>query len=206
MRGRHFVLAAGVLAAAAAVLAQQDSTRKPTRHDSSKPEHAGPVAEHKNLDPFVGTWQVTGQCFEKSESAPESVSGTLTAEWVLDNRFVRSQLTGRNGTDRIEGIGFCGYDPAKGKYVSSWHNNQCNSIITDDGAYEQGGKEFTYTSEMIGPDGQTMKCRRIVKIVSNDEHTMTVFATEGGKPERKMSEMTFRRSGRTARADAPNQP
>jgi hypothetical protein len=206
MKGRHFVLVAGALAAAAVVLAQQESSRKPVRHDSSKVQKSEPVIEHRNLEPFVGTWQVTGQCYEKDESAPQAFSGTLTSEWALDNHFVKSHLKGKQGNDSFEGIGFCGYDPAKSKYVSSWHNNQCNSILLDEGAYEQGSKEFSYVSEMAGPDGQTMKCRRVVKIVSNDEHTMTFFATEGGKAERKMSEMTFRRTGRTARADGTNQP
>lgn len=207
MKGRYLALGAGILVAASAVLAQQqESSRKPTRHDSGKPQKAEPVAEHRNLDPFVGTWQITGQCFEKGDSAPEPVSGTLTADWALGKHFVRSQMKGTSGGEPNEGIGFCGYDPTKGKYVSSWHTDQCNSIMLDEGSYEQGSKEFTYTNEMIGPDGQTVKCRRVVKIVSNDEHTMTIFSNEGGKGERKTAEMTFRRSGRTARADGAIQP
>ena len=51
----------------------------------------------------------------------------------------------------------------------------------------------------VGPDGQSVKCRRIVKIISNDEHTMTAFITEPGKAERKVAEITFRRTSRTAR-------
>ena len=208
---RHMVLLGVTVVAAAFAMAQQEQP-KPARPETptaqrtdpkqsdAKKGQEDPVAEHQNLEQFVGTWDVSGTCTAEGEG-PKTITGTLTSEWALGKHFVKSHMKATEGGKSIEGIGFCGYDPAKGKYVSSWHTDQCNSIMLDEGTYEQGQKVFTYSNQMTGPDGKSIQCRRVVKVVSNNEHTMTIYMTEAGKGEQKTTEITFKRSGRTARAD-----
>src|SRR5262245_36694771 len=130
---RHMVLLGVAVIAAAFAMAQQEprpnrpdtpTAQRPDQKSDAKQRQTEPVAEHQKLDQFVGTWDVSGTGDEGGE-APKTSSGTLTAEWALDKHFVKSHLKGTEGGQSMEGIGFCGYDPAKGKYVSSWHTDQC---------------------------------------------------------------------------------
>lgn len=137
----------------------------------------------------------------RTEMGAESITATVTSEWVLGNRFVKTHMRGTSGGDSIEGMGMCGYDNNNGKYVSTWQDTECTSIKMDEGTYEPSTKTFTYTGESAGPNGQMVTHRRTVRVVNNDEHVMTAYVTIGGAAEQKMAELTFRRSG-VARTDA----
>lgn len=184
---------------------QKDSQLKDGRSDRDM-ERSQPAPELKNLESGIGSWQLSGQCYEKSDSAPEAFSGTATSEWILGNRFVKTTVHATSGGKTVEGIAVCGYDDGKKKFVSTWQDNQCNAIKMDEGSYDPGTKTYTYTGEFTGPDGKMNKCRRTMRIAGNDEHVMTSYITEDGKPERKISEITFKRSTRSARADTAETP
>lgn len=177
-----------------------------------------PGPEHNVLQSLVGTWQLSGTCYgPKTDKAGgnadsqdraaqagtdegQPVGGTLTSEWALDKHFVKCHLRGTEGSRTIEGMGLTGYDNAKDKYVSSWADNQCTSIKMEEGTYDPSSKTFTFTGESKTLDGKTAKCRRIIQIKSDNEHTMTVFVTESGQAEKKVLEATFRRTSSTARS------
>jgi hypothetical protein len=161
-----------------------------------------PGPEHKQLEAFVGNWEMTGQCWEKPGGTAESVSGTAKSEWILGNRFVKSHVRGSKTGQSMEGIAMCGYDNGQRKYVSSWQDDKCTAIKMETGSYDTGTKTFTYTGESKDKNGQTVRCRRTVKINSDNEHVMTTYATESGKQEMKVAEITFKRSGTTA--EIPN--
>lgn len=174
-----------------------DKTRdreKPTRT-------AEPGGEHRNFEALVGAWEINGQCWE-TPNKPDSVTGTCNSEWVLGNRFVKSHVRGSKAGKNFEGMGVCGYDSGQRKYVSSWIEDMSTAIMTETGSYDSSTRTFTFTSEAKDENGQTVRCRRTVKVNSNDEHVMTAYKADSSGQETKMAEMTFRRTA--AKAEVPN--
>lgn len=183
----------------------EDPARKDvgqTEKDKDKERLAQPGPEHRNLRAFVGTWQISGQC-TKEGTQPETVSGTCNSELVLGDRFVQTKVNVTEGGKTIEGIGMCGYNNAQKQYVTTWQDTECTGIKMETGSYEPGTKTFTYTGEFKDETGKSVRCRRLVKIVSDNEHLMTYYMTGPDKPEQKVAEMTFKRVTRTAEARNP---
>lgn len=215
--------------------AHQEQPAQPSKtaeRDSTADVAPGP--EHRQLESLVGDWQITGQCFEKSgdkkttqatpakdakeskdystdrstqsASEPEAFTGTDHSEWILGGRFVRCEVKGSLGSKPMHGIAMTGYDTAKRRYVSTWQDDQCNTIKMEEGTYDPTARTFTFLGESAGPNGESVKCRRVVKITNRDEHTMVTYLTKGSQPEQRVAEMTFRRTNQAARGNTPPTP
>ncbi len=167
--------------------------KEPSQDDRARLAQPGP--EHRNLSAFVGSWDVSGQMWMEPGASPETVSGTCTARWVLDNRFVQSHAEGSYGGKPYEGFGVMGYDNAQKKYVSSWQDNMCTSLKSAKGEYDAASKTFTFKGESKDEKGLNVLTRCTVKVTSDNEHTETMFVTAPGQKEAKVMEITFRRSG-----------
>ena len=141
-----------------------------------------------------------------SVSEPEAFTGTDHSEWILGGRFVRCEIKGTLGNKSMHGIAMTGYDTAKRRFVSTWQDDQCNSIKMDEGTFDPSARTFTFLGESTGPNGETVKCRRVIKVTNRDEHTMVMYLTKGSQAEERVSEMTFRRTNQAARVNAPKSP
>lgn len=176
---------------------QQEKDRAKDRNNellAKREQTAEPTASHRNLEGFVGTWQVTGQAWKDGSGQPESMTGICTADWVLGRRFVKSHAQGTVGSRPFEGYGVCGYDAGEKKYTEMWIDNMSTGTKATKGDYDAKTKTFTYTGEFKDEKGQAVKCRKVVKVVSETEHVATTYATMGGKEEVKVLEMTFKRT------------
>lgn len=179
---------------------QQDVDRKHEK-PATRDQAAEPTSSHRNLDRFVGTWHVTGQAWKDAAGQPESISGICNAEWVLGRRFVKSHAEGTVGSRPLEGFGVCGYDAGERKYTEMWIDNLSTGTKSLKGDYDPATQTFTYTGEFKDEKGQAVKCRKVVKVTSETEHTATSYATVGGKQEMKVMEMTFKRTTSKSPAD-----
>jgi hypothetical protein len=159
---------------------------------------AQPGPEHKRLDMFAGSWQMTGQCWGKAGDNPESVTGSENAEWVLGNRFVKYHTMATKGDKPFEAIGMLGYDNAERQFVASCQDTECTGIKLETGTYDPATKTFTYTGEFKDENGQMIRCRRVLRIDNNDQHTMTAYLTQSGGSETKVAEVTFSRTSAKA--------
>lgn len=153
-----------------------------------------PGMGHKKLEPLVGSWDVSGQCWDKPGESPQSITGKDDSEWVLGGRFVQCHANGSKGSTPFEGIGMLGYDNAQRKYVASWHDTESTGIKTETGTYDSATKTFTFVGESKDENGQTVKCRRVMRIDSNDQHTVTAYVTPTGGTETKAAELVFKRT------------
>jgi hypothetical protein len=179
--------------------AQQSSATSPPATKSPDPSRlAQPGAEHKVLDALVGSWDVSGQCWAKVGENPQSISGTDTSGWVLGDRFVKSHAKGTKASQPFEGIGMMGYDNTKREYQSTWQDTECTAIKMDSGTYDASSKTFTFTGEFKNEKGETVRCRRLLEITSDDQHMMTSYLTFSGQPELKAAELLFKRTGTKA--------
>jgi hypothetical protein len=176
----------------------QPGTSQPGVDMDRKARLAEPGAEHKRLDPLIGAWEITGQCWMKAGESPQAVTGTEDSEWVLGNRFVKCHFKGSKGGKSFEGIAISGYDNAQREYQTSSQDTECTAIKMETGSYEPSSKTFTYTGEFQDESGQTVRCRRLLRIDSNDQHTMTAYLTPSGQSEMKVAELTFKRTAAKA--------
>ncbi len=154
-----------------------------------------PVAEHKNLDPLVGSWEVTGQCWAMGESSSVSVTGADESQWVLGNRFVHHQVKGMKADKAFEGMGMSGYDTVRKEYQAVWQDTESTAIRMEKGTYEPSTRSFTFTGEFQDEKGQTLQCRRVLELHTDDHYIMTTYVVQGDMPEVKVAELIFTRAG-----------
>jgi hypothetical protein len=173
-------------------------TGQPGAETDRKARLAQPGPEHRMLEPLLGSWTISGQCWEKQGESPQSVTGTDDSEWVLGNRFVKCHVKGSKAGKQFEGIGMMGYDNAQRQYQASWQDTECTAIKMETGTYDSATKTFTFTGDFKDENGQSVRCRRLVKIDSDDQHTMTAYLTPGGQTEMKVAELTFKRTAAKA--------
>jgi len=152
-----------------------------------------PGAEHKNLEYMIGTWDVTLKLWMAPEAPAQESKGSSTAEWILGGRYTRYTFTSDFMGMPFEGRGVTGYDNIEQKYFSIWLDNMSTHALKDSGTYDAATKTFNFVGEFKDATGKTIKARNVIKVVSNDQHVMTFYHTEPGKPEQKVMELTYNR-------------
>jgi len=176
--------------------AQQSSATSPPATKAADPSRSGqPGTEHQVLNALVGTWDVSGQCWAKVGDTAQSVTGTDTSEWILGQRFVKSHARGTKASQPFEGIGMMGYDNARREYQATWQDTDCTGIKMETGTYDAASKTFTFKGDFKDDKGQTVSSRRLLEVMSNDQHKMTTYLTMSGQPELKAAELVFKRTG-----------
>jgi len=166
---------------------------------------AQPGPEHKLLDYMVGAWDVNGKFWMSPEDEPTPISGTSDAKWILGGRFVHYVFKGDDPEHAFEGSGCTGYDNIQKKYISIWMDTEMTGWVTDVGTYDAAAKTFTYTGEFRTPMGQTVKSRSTIKLVSNDEHVLTMYHTKPGQKENRVMELVYKRAGTVSKPPPPKQ-
>jgi hypothetical protein len=81
----------------------------------------------------------------------------------------------------------------KKKYFNTWMDSMSTGLMMSEGDYDSSSKTYTYTGEMMGPDGKMCTARQVVKVESNDKHTFTMFAPGPDGKEAKMLEIVYTR-------------
>lgn len=157
---------------------------------------AQPGPEHKVLNYMIGTWNVAGQYWMTAEAPPMPIAGVSQNEWFLGNRFVHYSFKSNDPAEPFEGRGLTGYDNIEKKYFSLWIDTEGTGVTHDTGSYDAAKKEFTYTGQFKRPDGKITKTRTMIKIVGEDEHTMTFFHAREGEKERKVMEFSYKRAAK----------
>jgi uncharacterized protein DUF1579 len=111
---------AGVVLAGAAAFAQ-DAGKKDAGAAMQMPK---PAPELQKLSFLAGKW--TGQeTFEPNPMAPQGTkgTGTLTANFDLDNFFLHLELHSKSDMMNYSAHGLISYDAAKSQYVEYWFDN-----------------------------------------------------------------------------------
>lgn len=165
-----------------------------SRDESARGTDGRPTESHTGTDGRNGTNRQDPAGGRESNDQQKTITGTLTSEWALGNNFVKCHLEGDCGGKAIEGIGLTGYDMSKAKYVTTWADNQKMAIMSEEGTYDPASKTFTFTSESKDRAGKQGKYRRTIQFTGNDEYKMTVYVSDEGQAEKKMLEVTCRRS------------
>lgn len=116
--------------------------------------------EHRRLEPFIGTWTVTGENTGTAPNAPNTpVTGEESYAWLPGRFFLLGHWDRRFGTDRHVGIHIIRYDQTTGQY-SSYNVDNFGYARTYRVAQRDGVWSFTGDWERatwaLGADGRTM--------------------------------------------------
>lgn len=163
-----------------------------------------PGPQHKALEHFVGTWDLTVKSWMGDPGAPPSESkGTCETKWVLDGRFIEDHVKsdmmmpdekGEMKKVTFAGQGLTGYDNFKHMYVSTWADNMGTALMLSKGSMDPSGKVLTLYAEMDEPmlDVQDRMIKSVTRIIDKDKHVMEMYDLYAGD-NYKVMEITYTR-------------
>ena len=127
----------------------------------TNPEPAPVITEaHRRLEPFVGTWKVTGQNAGAAPNAPDTpVTGEESYTWLPGRFFLLGHWDRRFEGGRHVGLNIIRYDATTEQYSSYNVDNlgfaRTYRVTQRDGVWSFIG-EWERATWAFGHDGQTM--------------------------------------------------
>lgn len=108
-------------------------------------EPPGPDPALRQLDRFVGTWEMSGRTLD---SDVDNVTGRTTFEWLPGGFFLQQRIKLDFAGFEIEGLELIGYDPETGTFPSTVFASMAGTPLPY--RWEIEGDELTITTEMLG--------------------------------------------------------
>lgn len=142
---------------------------------SAPPAMPQPTAEHERLKEHCGEWEVDCTFYMDPSQPPMKVQGKDTVEmfgsfWTLSH--FRAEMFGAP----FEGRATLGYDPALGKYVSTWCDTMTPSLYRFTGQLDASGKVLEMSGEGVDcMSGGMTTYRTTEEYKSPDERVMEMF-------------------------------
>jgi len=153
-----------------------------------------PGANHKLLNPFVGTFNVTVSSWMAPGTKPIVTKGVSTNKWIMGSRYIQQNFTGSFMNMPFTGVGYVGYDNVKQQYWSSWMDNMSTGMMTTTGSTPDGGKTFKFTGVMADPmTGKDTTLEEHLTIKSKDEQVFEMWAPGPDGKTFKMMELVYKR-------------
>jgi Protein of unknown function (DUF1579) len=112
---------------------------------SDAPQPPAPDPALKQLDRFVGTWDMQGRTLD---SDVDNVSGRTTFEWLPGGFFLQQRIQLDFAGFPIEGLEVIGYDPESGKFPSTVYASMVGTPLPY--LWEIDGDELKITTEALG--------------------------------------------------------
>ena len=153
-----------------------------------------PGAEHKLLEPMIGTFDTVIRFYPGPGAPPSESTGTSVSKWIFGGRYVEQRFKGSSMGQAFEGIGYTAYDKIKKQYVSTWMDSMSTGIMSSTGTAEAGGKKWKFTGAMDDPmTGTTTQTEQTIVVDSNDKHTFEMWAPMPDGKNFKMMEIVYTR-------------
>lgn len=141
-----------------------------------------PGAEHKALQPFVGSWNAKVSWWMDPKQPPSESSGTMINTWIYGGRYLEQKFVGDMSGERFEGSGLWGFDVAAGKYIGIWYDSMSTAMSRSVGPVSKDGKTFRMTAFNTDPVSGAESCgEEVVTLDNPNQHTMTMWEDRGGE-------------------------
>jgi hypothetical protein len=189
-------LAVLLLAAAMPAAAQQDNQMSAEQKAAMEAwmKYATPGPNHKLLEPFVGSWNVSTTLWEAPGAPAQKSAGTAETSWVLGGRFIQERVNGEMMGMPFEGIGYTGYDNFKKHFVGTWMDAMGTMMMTSTGRADATGKVLTFTSTMDDVvSGKSMTVREVSRVVDANRHVFEMYGPDKTGKEFKTMEIVYTR-------------
>jgi hypothetical protein len=115
-----------------------------------------PGPEHQKLASYAGKWNCAIEMMGQ-DGKPVASKGTMSARVALGGLWLIEDFEATMMGGPFSGHGINGYDPAKGKYVSTWFDSWSTSPFALEGSFDKEGKVLTMTGMGPGMDGKPVK-------------------------------------------------
>lgn len=147
-------------------------------------EAISPNANHKKLEPLIGSWTTKSRMWMEPGAAPTEGEGSVEITWAMDGRFVEQRYRGTFMGRPFSGLGFTGYDNLEKRYVSNWLDNHSTAIYQWTGQFDASGSVLTMTGTQIDPMTRARKAtKEVLTIAGKDRFTFELW---GGAPGGKL--------------------
>jgi hypothetical protein len=147
-------------------------------------EAGKPGAEHKKLEPFVGTWTFTMRLWADPNQPPAELKGALERKWIMDGRFVQETARAEcvKSGKTFEGMGLVGYDAGQKKFTCVKACSLSGTISSGLVTCDSSGTRFECVKEECCPlTGQKVKGRDEVVIENSDRIVVNIYKTIGDR-------------------------
>lgn len=156
---------------------------------------SAPGRHHARLADFTGSWDIHARFWRQPGAAPQESTGTAELRLILGGRFLEQRQEGSHLGKPTSGIGYVGFDNAKGRYVSLWLDDLSTAIMRTEGPPDPSGKAIR-TRGMINDSatGKPLRIEEVMTLVGPDRFTYEAWvAPSGGKLVRVMEIVYSRR-------------
>ncbi len=136
-----------------------------------------PGAEHKLLASMAGSWNA------ETEMMGMTSHGTYERRVAMNGLWLVSDFESTMMGTPFVGLEILGWDPAKGKYVSTWVDSSSTTISILEGDWDAGTKTLTLAGGTLDPmSGEEMTMINVVKVKGDDAMTFTMHMGSADSP------------------------
>ena len=156
-----------------------------------------PGANHRLMEPFVGTFDTEFIYFPPGAPAVVSKGGTMVNSWVMDGRFLKHEFVGDFGGAPFRGVGYWGYSNTGRTFEGVWIDNVSTAIsFRSEGRVSEDGRVFTTEYEQTDPaTGRRERHRDVTRLLTADRHTWTSSLLAESGEVKQMEAVYTRRRG-----------
>jgi hypothetical protein len=155
---------------------------------------AAPSAEHKLLEPLVGSWTADIKFWMEPGKPAQESKCTVERKWIMGGRYIQEDVQGMTFGMPFQGMGLTGFDRGRQKFAMMWIDNMGTGISTGLGTYDDKTKTFTTLRDEFDPlTKKVRKSRDVMRIVSNDKHVLEMYTVGDDGKEFKNFELTATR-------------
>jgi hypothetical protein len=119
----------------------------------------------------AGTWDAEVSINPGGGAPPIASRGVSTSRMTCGGRWLVTDFQNETG---FEGHGVVGYDPARGRYVSTWVDNMRSFLVITTGTWDAARRVMTFHSEAtIG--GKQVRWREETETVGDDRRVFRQY-------------------------------
>lgn len=163
-----------------------------------------PGPEHQKLAALAGTWEGTVETVGP-DGKPMQFKGTAVLKLDFNGFWLIEDFTADFMGMPFHGHGQHGFDPARGKYVSSWIDSMSPSLTVIEGTMDKAGKVLTLSGKTTGMDGKPAEMRETLTLVDANTYTLEMH-TVGGDGKDEVMKITYKRTAGAAAEKATDKP
>ena len=152
-----------------------------------------PGPEHEHFKSAAGTWNATVETPDQP-----AVKGVSEMSVILGGFWLADHFTCDWNGMKFEGHGTTGYDPIKGKFVSTWIDNMNPAMLVTEGTFDAKTKTMTMTGDGYDMQGQKVKVRTVTTHKDANTVVFEMYHTGADNKEAKAMTITYTRQDKGA--------